>query len=56
MRRTEEKHKTEWLNADDEKTKWSRIKTFSGLDNKSSSDMEIITNFGPTKSGPVLLE
>ena len=54
MRRAEEKHKTEWLNADDEKTKWSRIKTFAGLDDKSSADMEIVTNFGPTKSGPVL--
>ena len=34
--------------------KWRRIKTYSGLDDKSSSEMEIITNFGPTKAGTVL--
>lgn len=55
MRRTQDKFNRDWFNADDEKTKWSRITTFTGLNRfKDNGDMEILTNSGMTKSGPVL--
>ena len=31
MRRTKDNFTMEWLNADDEKTKWARISTYTGL-------------------------
>ena len=55
MRNTEEDYTKNWLNQDDVKTKWSRIRNMSGLDKtQSNHDVEIMTNFGKTKSGPVL--
>ena len=44
-----------WLNQDDVKTKWSRIRNMSGLDKSLTKDyVEIMANFWKTKSGPVL--
>lgn len=55
MRRAEENFTKKWLNDDDVSTKWTRIKDYSGLNKDSThADMEIQTNFGKTKSGPIL--
>ena len=54
MRRTEEAYTKEYLNCQDEKTKWSRIKTYAGLEKMAGADMEMMTDFGKTKSGPIL--
>merc|ERR1712102_272328 len=54
MRRAEDSFTREWLNHDDEKTKWHRVKTMAGLDSANKSEMEINTNFGLTKSGTLL--
>ena len=54
MRRAEDTFTRDWLNQDDEKTKWHRVKTMAGLDSANKSEMEIKTNYGVTKSGPIL--
>ena len=53
-RKTKDNFTRIFLNSDNVSTKWKRIKTWSGLEKKSSGDMIIQTEFGKTSSGNVL--